>query len=759
MKCFNLKTILTFAIILCMLMSSSVISMATYNKTFYSIEDEKHLNSQKEFSSSVDDDSLEEYIRQELMNSSANIDVSMFNIPKSDAGALAGLIFDDIPEAFHISGFQYSISYGKIKNLLLTYTCTPEQYTVMLNECMTCVDKILTGIKDNNNIGDVEKALLIHDRLAVHCEYDNENLVKGTIPEESFTMYGALAKKIAVCQGYAEAYEYMLELVGIDCCLCESVSLNHTWNIVEINDEEYHVDVTWDDVVNDITGRVNHNNFLLSTTGIYNSGHNAHDYDNDPDDTRYDNAFWKNSTAEFQLIGNELYYVDNISQQIKKYSNKSPIINVEAIWYADGERYWLDNFTRLSSDDDGLIYSQPDAIYRYDLNTQTQTTVWKPTMPTCGTFSIFGFTLSDDFLICDINNSPNFSFTTKKDYQQKKHYEKPAGGENINHKPETIEGKPATCTESGLTEGKRCSICGTILVPQTDIPATGHNYIPQIIPSDCINQGYTKHTCSICKDTYNTDYTAVSEHKINNGKCINCKSYIAEAGHSIKLSFTSASNLNNINWKTKDNNVIITNTGCNVYETDTASEQLYEYYATINCIQTGDTEIYVFLSDLQIAKEKVIIIPHVNHTLVTIKGTEAQCEKAGLTDGCKCSFCDKIITPQTTIPAKGHTISNWIKIDNAHGGNEKYLYKICTICNVIIDKKIDESMQDSPALLIGDINDDGRITAADARLALRISAHLETPDERQSIVADYDRNGKITASDARLLLRKAAGLD
>lgn len=36
--------------------------------------------------------------------------------------------------------------------------------------------------------------------------------------------------------------------------------------------------------------------------------------------------------------------------------------------------------------------------------------------------------------------------------------------------------KPATCTETGLTDGKHCSVCGTVLVPQQGIPATGHKY-------------------------------------------------------------------------------------------------------------------------------------------------------------------------------------------------------------------------------------------------------------------------------------------
>ena len=58
-----------------------------------------------------------------------------------------------------------------------------------------------------------------------------------------------------------------------------------------------------------------------------------------------------------------------------------------------------------------------------------------------------------------------------------------------------------------------------------------------------------------------------------------------------------------------------------------------------------------------------------------------------------------------------------------------------------------------------DIDGNGKITAADARLALRASAKIDTIDGVYAFAADATGDDKITAMDARTILRKAAGLE
>ena len=46
----------------------------------------------------------------------------------------------------------------------------------------------------------------------------------------------------------------------------------------------------------------------------------------------------------------------------------------------------------------------------------------------------------------------------------------------LGHTEEVVPAVPATCTEDGLTEGKKCAVCGETLVAQEVIPALGHSW-------------------------------------------------------------------------------------------------------------------------------------------------------------------------------------------------------------------------------------------------------------------------------------------
>ncbi len=355
---------------------------------------------------SVDLTELKEYLFEQFKTCSDRIDVSEYEIPNNEATrtALAVFIWEEIPEAFHVN--ELATSGGTyITGIHPTYLYTSDEYLNMYQECQVIVNQILQGIKNNNNLSDVEKALLIHDRLAVHCEYDYNN------GENQFDIYGALVDKTAVCQGYAEAYDYLLEQVGIESYICTSTELYHAWNIIYINDEPYHVDVTWDDYSwqtgeRGAVGVVVHDNFLRSSAGIYSTGHEADDYDTSPCDTTYDNYFWQNSETAFQLIGDEIYYIDNTAATLNRYRDTAELCSVEDIWKWQEVYHWGNN-ARLSSDGEELLYSLSDKVYKYNVETAVSEEIYAPIL-TDGTY-IFGFAYVDGYLICDVNDCPPYA--------------------------------------------------------------------------------------------------------------------------------------------------------------------------------------------------------------------------------------------------------------------------------------------------------------------------------------------------------------
>ena len=107
----------------------------------------------------------------------------------------------------------------------------------------------------------------------------------------------------------------------------------------------------------------------------------------------------------------------------------------------------------------------------------------------------------------------------------------------------------------------------------------------------------------------------------------------------------------------------------------------------------------------------------------------------------------------------------WQYTDKGGIGGVDNRYTDLNICyrnypRLIADKGYN-ILRDDPddKITAGDVNSDGKITASDARLALRISANLHSPTVDERLAADYNLDGKVTASDARKILRKSANLE
>ena len=109
-------------------------------------------------------------------------------------------------------------------------------------------DKILLMVNGKSNY---EKLKIIHDYLIENIEYDT------TLLEDNiYNIYGALVSKKCVCEGYAKAYQYLVNAIGINNTIVIGIGTNsknetenHAWNYVELDGKWYAVDTTWDDPI------------------------------------------------------------------------------------------------------------------------------------------------------------------------------------------------------------------------------------------------------------------------------------------------------------------------------------------------------------------------------------------------------------------------------------------------------------------------------------------------------------------------------
>ena len=373
-------------------------------------------------------DNMRSYLYDQFIMGNTSIDLTAYRIPFSqdNARALYDYIWLNMPDCFQV--YSLACGYydnGNIVSLSVKYQYSVTEYAQMHYKMEQNADKLLQGIADNDCLSQVNKALLIHDRLALWCEYDPYYMQTQTITWQAATAYGALVNRQAVCQGYAQAYAYLLAKVGIDSYVALSARLNHAWNIVYIGGVAYHTDVTWDDAAWDVVGNVSHYCFLRSSSAFYygvegNGSHIANDYDTTPVSTIYDNAYWtKVSTSAFVLLNGNMYYIDPEAQVIKC-TDGTILASVSAVWPAEDGSNWKGNFARLSTDGKDLLYSLGSSVYKYVFSTGKSEEIYAPVL-TKG-YYIYGFTYEDGYLICDISSSPLADATTK-DKQLRYYYD------------------------------------------------------------------------------------------------------------------------------------------------------------------------------------------------------------------------------------------------------------------------------------------------------------------------------------------------
>jgi hypothetical protein len=97
------------------------------------------------------------------------------------------------------------------------------------------------------NKSDAEKELLVHDCFLENFTYDY------SFSKRSFSPIGLLMYKTGVCSGISKLVKIVFDYLNVECMLVSGTAVSgdgkppesHMWNIVSINGNTYHLDVTF----------------------------------------------------------------------------------------------------------------------------------------------------------------------------------------------------------------------------------------------------------------------------------------------------------------------------------------------------------------------------------------------------------------------------------------------------------------------------------------------------------------------------------
>lgn len=146
---------------------------------------------------------------------------------------------------------KYEVTIGPNEESYLSKSFPTEQVvTSAINMIEQEKNNLVNQCQDKST---VEKIKIVHDYLVDNTEYD---LAAG---ENIYNVYGTLIDKKSVCEGYARSFKYIMDDLNIPCIIACGIGKNssgnaesHAWNYVQIDEQWYAIDVTWDDPV--ITG-------------------------------------------------------------------------------------------------------------------------------------------------------------------------------------------------------------------------------------------------------------------------------------------------------------------------------------------------------------------------------------------------------------------------------------------------------------------------------------------------------------------------
>lgn len=177
---------------------------------------------------------------------------------------LTNLIIRDVPEAYVLVNYIYRYDYSKYQYYLrVMISCTPEKYAEDMEQIYDACNTITASVTPTTS--EFDRAKIIHDGFIDWADYG------GVSNANCGDITGSFITKRAVCEGFSRAYLMLCQRVGLKCLYVSGSMMtssteetwgNHAWNITEVDDVWYMVDITGD---GGFPGLCGHSNFLIGT--------------------------------------------------------------------------------------------------------------------------------------------------------------------------------------------------------------------------------------------------------------------------------------------------------------------------------------------------------------------------------------------------------------------------------------------------------------------------------------------------------------
>lgn len=120
-----------------------------------------------------------------------------------------------------------------------------EDELVLYDTAVAWLDSNIT-----EDMTDYEKCTAIYNYLSgnVLYSYDLLNALNTSYKfDRGITAYGAMVDHVTICQGYADAFDMLTSMLGMECVQIFGYGDNapHNWNMIRMEDHWYHVDCTY----------------------------------------------------------------------------------------------------------------------------------------------------------------------------------------------------------------------------------------------------------------------------------------------------------------------------------------------------------------------------------------------------------------------------------------------------------------------------------------------------------------------------------